>query len=128
MSKISNYALWFDIHENSEQKILAGLKNIYNQLINVYEIKPSTTFNFEDMFLKVDKNFYLIKVEEHWSPGDISGFFKNSILDENEQVMSILISRDYYLPHHGMVNISQDTLSQWHNFPNKYEFYRKEDT
>ena len=125
MSEVSNYALWFDIHESSDEKILRGLKEIYKHLMAVYEIKPSVVFDFENMFLKIDKNFYLIRVEEHWSPGDISAFFKKNILNENEQVMSILISRSYYIPHHGMINISSSTLSDWNSFPDRYKFHRK---
>ena len=125
MLKFSNYALWFNLKKHDENTIIDGLKEIHEQLMDTFKITPEIKFNFEDMFLKIGEDFYLIKVVEGLSPGDISGMFSYKYLDKDEQVMAILISRDYYLPYQGVSSVTHEQLAEWHSFPDKYELIRK---
>jgi hypothetical protein len=123
--KFANYALWFNLKYNNEEVILKGINEIYKTIKNNYSITPEIKFDFKDMFIKVGENFFLIKAESHWSPGDISGMFKLKYLQDDEEVMALLINREYYLPHHGLIYIDQKKLSDWHSFPDKYKLIKK---
>jgi len=128
MSQFSNYALWFNLKKNDKNAITDGLREIYDNLISNYQIIPKVKFNFEDMFLEIGEDFYLIRTEEHWSPGDIAGMYNYKYLDDDEQVMAILISRNYYISHHGIKSLTPDELNEWHSFPDKYKLIRKENS
>ena len=124
MSQFSNYALWFNLKRNRKKKIINGLREMYDNMMNIYQLDPDVRFDFEDMFLKIGDDFYLIRIEEHWSPGDISGMFSHVYLDKDEQIMAVLISRDYYLPYHGINSVTPSQLSDWHSFPDKYKLVK----
>ena len=71
MSQFSNYALWLHLKKHDEETIIDGLREMYDNMMSIYHITPEIRFDFEDMFLKIGENFYLIRIEQHWSPGDI---------------------------------------------------------
>lgn len=125
MSKILNYAVWFELNGDVDGKINKGLRCIYDELMQAFEIEPSVEFKFEDMIFKVGKNFYLIRVEEHFSPGDIAGLLKKKFLDDSDQVMAILISSEYYIPYQGMVGVSRNDIHEWSSFSQNHVFRRK---
>jgi len=126
MRKILNYALWFDIKRNMSEKIIGSLEFIFESLLSKYKICPDIEITFEDLFLKIDKSLYLVRVESSWSPGDISGIIKFKFLDEDEQVMAILISDDSYLPAHGLNNISKGQLYDFKEFSEQCNLIHKD--
>lgn len=66
-------------------------------------------------FLKLGTSFYLLRAWNSWSPGDICGYLKmKQYVLPDVELMAILVSQDYYIPHHGLASsILKKALEQF---------------
>lgn len=134
IGKLVKYAVWFN-SKSSDPKCKEYVMDMLWKKITadwtLISDKQDEGSPFE-CFFQIGPNFYLLFVESHWSPGDVSGSLMRlrqmqpKCVSEIDEVVAVPIAEDGYIPHQGLSDADRrrGELTTWLDQENIYRLTR----
>lgn len=129
-SPVISYAVWFRVEMSDPNRIADIFADLGQAIARTHRLLTDNfdASNFQDWY-RIGESFYVLHIEEHWSPGDLAGFIRGAkLIQDDEEVMAVRIDRPdfWYIPHQGLSDPeAQARLTVWKNQAADWYYVRR---